>query len=212
LKTASTDEVVERARWPYISLIPIGLGAWAPIYAGVRARKRVWILLGIISSALVVGGFLADSLGHHHGDDDFAGFLLIAGWVSAVATSFSIRAQYERTISSPLGAAATASEARLRERDEARRIVEQNPPLAREMGVGRPDQPGAFTAGLIDVNNAPAHSLQMLPGIDDALATRITETRAQTNGFSSVEDLGTVLDLPSDLVDRLRDRAVFLPR
>ena len=29
--------------WPYISLIPLGFGAWAPIYAGVKARRSVWI-------------------------------------------------------------------------------------------------------------------------------------------------------------------------
>jgi DNA uptake protein ComE-like DNA-binding protein len=80
------------------------------------------------------------------------------------------------------------------------------------MGVGRPDEPGAFDAGLVDVNNAPATTLLRLPGIDDSLATRIVETRAQTNGFSSLEDLGAVLDLPGDLVERLRDHVVFLPR
>jgi len=51
-----------------------------------------------------------------------------------------------------------------------------------------------------------------VPGIDDGLATRIVEARAQTNGFISLEDLGAVLDLPGDLVERLREHVVFLPR
>jgi DNA uptake protein ComE-like DNA-binding protein len=38
------------------------------------------------------------------------------------------------------------------------------------------------------------------------------EVRTQTDGFSSLEDLGTVLDLPGDLVERLHDHVVFLPR
>jgi DNA uptake protein ComE-like DNA-binding protein len=51
----------------------------------------------------------------------------------------------------------------------------------------------------------------MLPGIDDALATRIVEARSQVGGFSSVEDLGIALDLAGDVVEDLRDRVVFLP-
>ena len=63
---------------------------------------------------------------------------------------------------------------------------------------------------MVDVNNASASALLRLPGITDALATRIIEVRAQTAGFSSLEDLGTVLDLPGQLVERLRDHVVFL--
>jgi hypothetical protein len=51
-----------RSRWPYISLIPIGFGAWAPIYAGAKARQRTWILLGISWSAVVLAGFIKSTL------------------------------------------------------------------------------------------------------------------------------------------------------
>ena len=203
-----------RSRWPYISLIPIGFGAWAPIYAGVKARQRGWILLGIFWSAVVLAGFIKSSLSHsgQSGNDDLAGFLIIIGWVGAIATSFVIRGSYERQMASPFEVATEAGEARLQERRRAQLTARENPSLAREIGVGRPDEPGAFDAGLVDVNNAPASALVRLPGIDDGLATRIVEARAQTDGFSSLEDMGTVLDLPGDLVERLRDHVVFLPR
>jgi DNA uptake protein ComE-like DNA-binding protein len=201
-------------RWPYISLIPIGLGAWAPIYAGVKAGRRAWIALGVVWSAIVVAGFIKNSVSHagQAGTDDLAGFLMIIGWVGAVATSFTIRGAYAREIASPLATATAVSRARLSDRDRAAQIARENPQLAREIGIGRPDHPGAFAAGLIDVNNAPASALLHLPGVDDALATRIVEVRGQTNGFSSLEDLGTVLDLPGDEVERLRGAVVFLPR
>ncbi len=64
----------------------------------------------------------------------------------------------------------------------------------------------------MDVNNASLGALLGLPGIDEALATRIVEARAELNGFSSVHDLGGVLDLDGNAVERLRDRVVFLPR
>lgn len=51
-----------------------------------------------------------------------------------------------------------------------------------------------------------------LPGIDDALAQQIVRARNDTHGFTSVEDLGAVLDLDGNLVDDLRDCVVFLPR
>ncbi len=45
--------------------------------------------------------------------------------------------------------------ARLQTREEAMRIAREEPALALEMGIGRPDRPGAMHAGLIDVNGAP---------------------------------------------------------
>src|SRR5205809_631686 len=79
----------------------------------------------------------------------------------------------------------------------------ERPELALELGIGRPDRAGAEAAGLVDVNNAPLSVLLGLPGVDDALATRIVEARAQINGFSSVQDLGSVLDLDAYTVERL---------
>jgi DNA uptake protein ComE-like DNA-binding protein len=70
--------------------------------------------------------------------------------------------------------------------------------------------PGADDYGLVDVNHCPANALTRLPGINEELAARIVTERAQAGGFSSVEDLGVLLDLPPSTVDGLRDTAVFL--
>jgi hypothetical protein len=204
-----------RSRWPWLSLLPIGFGAWAPIYAGVRARVASWIALGALWSAIAVTGWVmatgSDSHGHHK-TSDAAGLLMIFAWVGGAATSFVIRADYERRMGSPMLVASEHARERLREREQARELAMHDPKLAREMGIGRPDTPGAPGAGLVDVNNAAAATIATLPGIDGDLATRIVEARAQIDGFSSLEDLGLTLDLPGDLVERLRDRVVFLPR
>jgi DNA uptake protein ComE-like DNA-binding protein len=207
-----TRHVQQPSRWPWISLIPIGLGAWAPIYAGVRARRWSWILLGVLCCALVIGGFVKNSTGGHPGRDDIAGVLIILGWIGAVAASFSIRPAYERQMSSPLLEASEEARERLSERRRAVALARENPSLAREMGIGRPDKHGAADAGLVDVNNASVAALEKLPGIDDRLATRIAEVRAQIGGFSSLEDLGAALDLDGDLVEGLREKVVCLPR
>jgi len=199
-------DVTRRSRWPYISLLPIGLGAWAPIYAGVRARQALWVALGVVWSAVVIAGFIVSD---KHNTE---GALLIIGWVGAIATSFSIRSAYDRRMGSSLAAAQAAGEQRLHERTEALRIARENPALAQEMGIGRPDVAGAAHGGLVDVNNAAVTALLGLPRVDGDLATRIIEVRGEVNGFSSLEDMGTAVDLPGDVVEALRGRVVFLPR
>ncbi len=200
----------QRSRWPYISLIPLGLGAWAPIYAGVRARERAWVLLGILWSAIAIAAFVIS--GSHRGNNDMAGFLIILAWVGAIATSFAIRPAYERQLESPLLEAATAAELRLQDRQRALRLARENPALANEIGIGRPDRQGAVDAGLVDVNNASVTALLKLPGIDGDLATQIVEARQKVGGFSSLEDMGAAMDLDGRLVEGLRDGVVFLPR
>ena len=201
----------QRSRWPYVSLIPIGLGAWAPIYAGVKARRPVWIALGALWSAIVVAAFIADSA-KDSGNNTFAGFLIILGWVGAIATSFSIRSAYERQIGSQVELATEAAEQRLADRRRALEIAQRNPQLAHEIGIGRPDRVGAADAGLVDLNNASVTALLDLPGITGDLATQIIETREKVGGFSSLEDCGATLDIDGGVVEGLRDKVVFLPR
>jgi hypothetical protein len=102
--------------------------------------------------------------------------------------------------------------AHLAQREKARRLARENPQLALEAGVGRPDLPGSYHGDLIDLNHAPAEAIATLPGIDAELARRIVSVREQMGGFSSLEDLGNVLDLTGDQVEHLRDHVVCLPR
>jgi Helix-hairpin-helix motif len=200
----------QKSKWPFFSLVPLGLGAWAPIYAGVKARRGTWSALGAIWSAIVVAGWVI-STQHRHANS-FAGFVIILGWIGAIATSFSIRPAYDRQMDSPLEAATETGQARMRERANAIEMARRNPALAREIGIGRPDLPGTTDAGLVDVNNASVTALLKLPGVDGDLATEIVETREKVDGFSSLEDLGETLDLDGGLVERLRGQVVFLPR
>ena len=81
-----------RSRWPYIALIPFGFGAWAPIYAGAKARRPLWIALGALWSAMVVVA-LALSSGKGNSNDGAVGALLLVAWFGSIATSFSIRGE-----------------------------------------------------------------------------------------------------------------------
>jgi DNA uptake protein ComE-like DNA-binding protein len=203
-------DVAHRSRWPYVSLIPLGLGAWAPIYAGVKAQRRSWVVWGIVWTLIALVGWVVSVADNGHGS--IGGLPLILGWVGGAATSFSIRSSYEHAMASPLLAAQTTGQQRLRDRQEALQIARDRPQLAREMGIGRPDVSGAADAGLVDVNNASVTALLELPGVDGDVATEIVEAREKVNGFASLEDMGLALDLDGHLVEGLRGQVVFLPR
>jgi hypothetical protein len=87
-------------RWVYVSLVPLGLGAWAPVIAGTRCRIWWWSALGWLwTGTVVVGIALAGSHGHH---GVLGGALLWGGWLGAVSTSFAIRPAYDRQRGYPL--------------------------------------------------------------------------------------------------------------
>jgi DNA uptake protein ComE-like DNA-binding protein len=111
----------------------------------------------------------------------------------------------------PADARLDGARERLEQREKALELARENPRLALEAGVGRPDLPGAYDGGLIDLNHAPAGVIACLPTFDVELAGRVVAARERVDGFSSIEDFGTVLDLPGSQVEHLRDHVVFLP-
>jgi hypothetical protein len=204
---STSSNLPQRSRWPYLSLLPLGFGAWAPIYAGNRAQRRSWMLWGALWTIITVAGWVLAG-----GKGDTGGFLILLGWAGAIATSFSIRSAYDRQVSSPLLAATEAGEQRLMDRRRALELASHNPELAHEIGIGRPDRPGAVAAGLVDINNASVTALLNLPGVTGDIATEIIEARGKIGGFASLEDMGETLDLDGGTVDALRGQVVFLPR
>jgi len=195
--------------WVWVSATPMGLGAWAPIVPGRQRGKPVWIGFGVLWSAASLAGWIA-AVANDGGSG--AGLLIILGWVGALATALAIRPTYVAETASSFARDREAAAQRLEERREAQRLAAEQPDLALELGIGRPDRVGAQDAGLVDVNNAPASTIAQLPGIDAALATRIVELRAELDGFESIHDLGGLVDLDGNAVERLQDRVVFLPR
>jgi DNA uptake protein ComE-like DNA-binding protein len=187
----------------------MGLGAWTPVVPGVALRRPLWIGLGLLWAAATLAGWAAAIANDGGGG---AGGLIILGGVGAIATTMAIRPTFARSTSSRFAREREAAEQRLRDRQAARRMAAEEPQVALELGVGRPDRPGAQSAGLVDVNNAPRAALKLLPGIDEALAARIVVLREELNGFRDVHDLGLALELDGHAVERLRDVTVFLPR
>jgi hypothetical protein len=202
-----------RGLWVIASLVPFGLGIWAGFaYAGTRAHVTRWKLYAVLYAVAAGAAFLAPSLVEEDSDAaGVAGVAILCVWVLGIGHSLVVRPRYVRrmeTIAAPMSAARE----RLASREEALRIAREQPELALELGIGRPDRTGAMDAGLVDVNSAPPDVLERLSGIDRATARRIVAVREQLDGFSSLEDFGMTMDLDGGTVEDLRGRVVFLPR
>lgn len=201
--------------WILLALIPVGFVAWgALVYAGIRARRPLWIGFGVLYLALLTLGFMLDvpeSEEERRQLDDVGIAIVILTWGAAIVHSLAIRSAYLERLELLEGRRYDAAEDRVEERREARRLASEEPHKAVEMGVGRPDRAG-FHGSVVDLNNAPASVIEELPGISREVAERIVVMRDEVGGFSSLEDLAHVLDLPVTLVDRIRAEVVVLPR
>lgn len=202
--------------WAVVPVISLGILSWAPfLYASVRTHAPKYkILTGIyLALAIVAGVLVALSSGHgEHALNDVAGLMLILLAGAGCAHTLSIRSEFGRQLASAENPRLLVAEQRVQTRDRALEIVRTDPKRAIALGVGRPDVPGSFDAGLIDVNHVGADLLVRLPGIDAEKAKRILELRMNGSGFESASDLDMVLDLDPGTLAELSARAVFLPR
>lgn len=97
-------------------------------------------------------------------------------------------------------------------RSLAREILRDDRALAATLHIGRPDLDRDFAdGGLIDVNNCPTWVFASLPGVDVDMAERIVSARNRLDGLRSPADLVVEADVPTEVVDALKDVLVFLP-
>lgn len=96
-------------------------------------------------------------------------------------------------------------------RHKARDLVRNDPALARELHIGRPDLVRHYDdGGLVDVNHAPVSALTSLPGVTEELARRIVKVREETGIFVAPEELSARADLPPALTADLAEYTIFL--
>jgi Helix-hairpin-helix motif len=189
-------------RFQVRNLFPHGMPVRHP-----RTRKLcLWLgslVGGILCAALIATG-LAPSPGHHR--ELWEAVLGVAGLLGAAWIGvFAYRI--------PVGPVSDAMK-HMQARARARRLVEKDPVLATELGIGRPDLSQLHDdefddGGLIDVNHVPASWLATLPGLNDQLAAKIMRVRDGVGGFTSTADLEVTLDLPPGRLDEVKDRLLF---
>ena len=191
--------------------LPVGLTTWAAfLYIGIRARRRWLAWAGVYLAGVVVWLVLDAPANPGSTARGIAAAVALATWIGGGVHALVVSGDAARRIRGSEDPAVEAAETRIERRAAGRHLLASKPALAREVGVGRPDIPGADDYGLVDVNHCPASTLTRLPGSGTDLAGRIVREREQAGGFSSAEDLGVLLDLPPAAVDEIRDTAIFL--
>jgi DNA uptake protein ComE-like DNA-binding protein len=199
--------------WLLLTL-PFGITTWAAfLYIGIRAKHVSWIVWAAVYLAMMAASFVLDTSSAHPSNSaqGIAAGLVLLAWIGGGAHAFAVSTAAVKRMRSSQDPALVAARDRITLRSEGRHLLATQPELAREVGVGRPDVPGSNDYGLIDVNHCSVAALVRLPGITDDMAKRIVDNRAGAGGFSSVEDVGMLLDLPPSTIDQMRDMALFVP-
>jgi hypothetical protein len=202
---------LRRRAWLCLTVPPLGFTTWAAfLYIGIRARRPQWLAWAAAYAGMLVSGWIL-SASPSSTADGVATALGGLAWIGGGVHAIAISGNAVRRIGYRSDPALEAARLRVKNRAQGRKLLAAQPLLAREVGVGRPDVPGSDHYDLVDVNHAAEWTLRTLPGITDAAARKIVQTRAEAGGFSSAEDLGLMLGLPPGVVDELREVAVFLP-
>lgn len=198
--------------WLLFAAVPFGLTTWvAFLYIGIRARRAQWLAWSAVYAAMLGAYTALVGVGGKGSGMALAGALIgILAWIGGGGHAIAISNQAVRRIRIQTDPALDAARMRIERRAEGRRLAATQPALAKEVGVGRPDNAGSDGYYLIDVNHASLAALASLPGISAEVAAEIADKRAQVGGFSSVEDLGAVLDLPPGVVEQIRDLVVCI--
>ena len=141
------------------------------------------------------------------------GLTMMAVVVTACVLLRGLRREvYGAPGTTPTGAdpAVTRALAARQRRTEARELRAEDPALARELGIGRPDlDRGYDDGGLVDLNTAPAPVIAAVCGIGPEPAEGIVAARVARGG--TWFNLGEVLvdvNLPTWVQEQLREHAV----
>ncbi|MGH3375426.1 MAG: ComEA family DNA-binding protein [Actinoallomurus sp.] len=201
--------------WALVPLMTAGIGAPASfLYAALQRRSIVLGGAAGVYGAGVIGGCAEIISGS--GDGALIGLLLfILTWTLSTVHALTARPRlYPPTNARDQMNQHVVEMARQRRalRDAARQVVADDPVLARELRIGRPDLlPRAFDdGGLIDVNHVPPEVLSRLPGLTYEMVDRIMRFRTESGGFVSAEELVVHCDLPPSIVTEISEYALFV--
>lgn len=206
-----------------VTIASFGLLAWVPFtHAAGRLRRRSITALAVLYAALSVTALTmiivapVDERGELTGGGTalvaVGELLLLALVIGGCMHQMWLRRQvYYVTAPQPEPELAAALHARSR-RAIARKLIAEDPLIARELRIGRPDLPGEYDdGGLVDLNNAPAAMIATACELTPRVADGIVAARTACGGFLTVDDLFSMADIPIGAWDMVRDRGVVLP-
>jgi hypothetical protein len=198
-----------------VPLLTAGIGAPASfVYAAVRRRSPALGGAAAAYAAGVLGGW-AGIVTESDGGVMLGLLLFLLTWTVSTVHALAARPRLfpPTSVRDQMNERVVAMARHRRGlREEARKVVADDPVLARELRIGRPDLlPRPFDdGGLVDVNHVTPEVLNRLPGLTYEMVDRIMGVRTQTGGFVSVEELVVQCDLPPSVVSEIAEYALFI--
>jgi hypothetical protein len=216
LPPAGLAQAQRRFGWGWIALPILSLGMLSfvvPLVMAQRSRKRWLFVISGVLGAVTVAAVVLMSSPAESSRGTFAGFLILGNLAVGVALIPIFRSQQATPPSTaPVLDPLEAAKANRQLRERARAVAAQDPHLAVEAGIGRPDLPTHYAdGGLVDLNRASAQAIASLPGFDANLAEKIVAHRAEVGGLTSAADLTITFDLAPTQLDDASERLLFIP-
>lgn len=195
--------------------------------AGKLKDKRVWTwAIGL--TVLWLLGFALTGTGAEDSTsavNSFGVTLYLVAWVGCIvfalvlgpradwgvpATAGAPPAHFNASYD-PNAAAVAAAQVDRKQREDARSLAAQDPGLARELRIGRPDLPRQFDdGGLVDLNSAPAVALVRGLGMTPEQAEQVIAVRDHLGSFRSANDLVEMVGFDQATADRMTERIILL--
>jgi hypothetical protein len=204
--------------WAALPLLSLGWATPLTFTAAALWRRRTHL---VIAALVYVGIFMVQIVLAPQIDYDDTARRLFHATVFCQAIIGCFHAFYlRRGVFDPHAVAGTAGNeaaiGRVRMqrvlRQKARDLARDDPGLAKELRIGRPDLRRQFNdGGLVDVNHAPPEALTTLPGITGEMAERVVRLREETGCYVSAEELSARAELPPSLTPDLAEYTIFLP-
>ncbi|WP_243718873.1 helix-hairpin-helix domain-containing protein [Actinomadura sp. 7K534] len=209
-----SQETARSVVWAAVPFVTLGYGTpFSFCYAAVR--RRSWSL-GAVAAGYGVGTATVLTL-LQAGNPVFAvigAFLAMLLWIAGTGHAFAVRSSvFPRDIPRNRRNQHAIEVAKYRRslREEARALAAEDPALARELRIGRPDVPRTYDdGGLVDVNHAPPEILAALPGMTPEMVERVVRRREEQGGFMSAEEMAVDADIPPDALPQMAEYTIFL--
>lgn len=203
--------------YPLVTLLSVGLLSWLPsAHAAIRLRSRARAVEAAVHAALAVLSLVLFSTApvDAAGDPVGAG---VAEWTLGMITLIglvaigSVRDWVLLLRTRPRDPAIAAVLGARSKREQAREIVAQDPLLAHDLRIGRPDLRirRYDDGGLVDLNSAGIRAIADTCEVSPAVARAIADARPES-GFLAVDDVFVLVDVPLDRWSLIRDRAVVI--
>jgi hypothetical protein len=223
--------VVRQVLWASVPVWSFGFLSFVPFLANavIRRRKADWAVFAAYLAATVGLIVTAATVGSSNGGGSaaFGGFIIALAGCAAVHAAIVFRPGAAPTApgaavadapvaGAPVGVrqhnqdAIAEAKSRIERRKQARRLVETDPALARDLHIGRPDLARDYDdGGLVDVNHVPAAVLAADLDLTPDEVTDVIAARDKLGKFTSADEVCAYTDLSPDRVDELRDLMIF---